>query len=112
MLQGKCPKCGKGKIFTYPLSFLSRFNAMNRECPVCKVTFEPEPGFYQGAMYVGYALTILVITVTSLAIYLFVPAATEWTYIIVNIVIMFLLIPVNYRYSRIIYLHLFGGLEK
>jgi hypothetical protein len=36
---------------------------------------------------------------------------SEWVYIGTVIGIMILLAPLNYRYSRILYLHLFGGIK-
>jgi hypothetical protein len=83
---------------------------MNHSCPHCGVQFEPEPGFYQGAMYVGYAFTIAVIVAVSIVLY-FVENASEWLYISVIVGLMILLAPLNYRYSRIVYLYLFGGIK-
>jgi uncharacterized protein (DUF983 family) len=112
LLHGKCPRCRTGNIFAYPvLSKLSQFNKMNHECPHCGVRLEPEPGFYQGAMYVGYAITMACIAVVSFVLYFFAGDPSEWVYIGVVIAIMFLIIPYNYRYSRILYLHFFGGIK-
>jgi hypothetical protein len=71
---------------------------------------EPEPGFYQGAMYVGYAFTVAVLVIMGIILY-FLGDPSEWVYIGVIIGIMVVLAPLNYRYSRIIYLFLFGGIK-
>ena len=111
LLQGKCPRCRKGDIFKHPvIGHLSQFNKMNETCPHCEVRLEPEPGFYQGAMYVGYGITVMVIMLVSLALYLFAKGASAYVYMFTVIGVMILLIPFNYRYSRIIYLYLFGGI--
>ena len=110
LLRGKCPRCREGDIFTYPAANLLKFNIMNETCPHCGVRLEPEPGFYQGAMYVGYAFTVAVITIVGLLLF-FTWDPSEWTYIGVIIGIMVVLIPLNYRYSRIVYLYLFGGIR-
>jgi len=110
LLQGKCPRCHKGDIFTYPISRLSKFNQMNDTCPHCGVMLQPEPGFYQGAMYVGYGFTIAFIVAISAILYLF-GDPSEWVYIGTIIAVMILFAPLNYRYSRIIYLYLFGGIK-
>jgi hypothetical protein len=83
---------------------------MNEMCPVCGVRLEPEPGFYQGAMYVSYGFTVAFIVVISAILYVL-GDPSEWTYILTIIGFMILFIPWNYRYSRIIYLYLFGGLK-
>lgn len=87
------------------------FNVMNRTCPTCGVYLEPEPGFYQGAMYVGYAFTVAVIVLVSLILYFLAGNPSEWIYIGAIIGIMMLLVPLNYRYSRIVYLYMFGGIK-
>jgi len=97
-------------MFAFPATNLSKFNKMNDKCPHCGVRLEPEPGFYQGAMYVGYAFTIAVIVVVGLLLY-FLGDPSEWVYIGVVIGLMILLAPLNYRYSRIVYLYTFGGIK-
>jgi uncharacterized protein (DUF983 family) len=110
LLLGKCPRCREGDIFTYPIRKLSKFNVMNNECPYCGVRLEPEPGFYQGAMYVGYGFTVGFIIIIGLILYVLVDPA-DWIYITTIISFMVLFAPLNYRYSRILYLHLFGGIK-
>lgn len=111
LLQGKCPRCRKGDIFKYPVfGHLLQFNKMCEKCPHCDVRLEPEPGFYQGAMYVGYGITVVVIILVSLILYFLAPQASAYVYMVTVIGVMVLLIPFNYRYSRIIYLYLFGGI--
>jgi Protein of unknown function (DUF983) len=83
---------------------------MNEKCPTCGVRLEPEPGFYQGAMYVGYAFTVAALVTIGIILYLL-GDPSEWVYIGVIIGVMFLLSPLNYRYSRIVYLYLFGGIK-
>ncbi|MEP6738311.1 MAG: DUF983 domain-containing protein [Chryseolinea sp.] len=110
MLRGKCPRCHHGDIFTYSASNIAKFNIMNTTCPQCGVRLEPEPGFYQGAMYVGYAFTVSVLALVGLLLF-FTWDPSEWTYIGIIVGIMVLLIPLNYRYSRILYLYMFGGIS-
>ncbi|MEO8471126.1 MAG: DUF983 domain-containing protein [Chryseolinea sp.] len=83
---------------------------MNTTCPHCGVRLEPEPGFYQGAMYVGYGFTVSVLALVGLFLF-FTWDPSEWTYIGIIVGIMVLLIPLNYRYSRILYLYMFGGIS-
>lgn len=109
LLKGKCPRCRKGDMFAYPITKWTKFNKMNDYCPHCGARLEPEPGFYQGAMYVGYAFTIAIIIVISLVLYL-VGDPSDVVYISTVIGIMILLAPLNYRYSRIVYLYAFGGI--
>lgn len=97
-------------MFAFPVTSLTKFNKMNDQCPRCGVRLEPEPGFYQGAMYVGYAFTVAVMVVVGLLLYVL-GDPSEWVYIGVVIGLMILLAPLNYRYSRIVYLYAFGGIK-
>lgn len=111
LLLGKCPRCHSGDIFKYPISgHIGQFNQMNLTCQHCEVRLEPEPGFYQGAMYVGYGFTVLSIIFVSIVLYS-AGYFSEWVYIGVNVGLLVLFVPLNYRYSRIIYLYLFGGIK-
>ena len=111
VLNAKCPKCREGDMFAYSAANLAKFSVMNERCPHCGVRLEPEPGFYQGAMYVGYGFTVALITIVGLILY-FTGDPSEWTYIAVVIVLAILMAPLNYRYSRVLYLYWFGGLKS
>ena len=111
LFSGKCPRCRTGPIFKYPAASLSKFNRMNESCPHCGIRLEPEPGFYQGAMYVGYGFTTAVMVIVGLILYFFFGDPSEWVYIGTVIAIMVLLVPLNYRFSRIVYLYAFGGIK-
>lgn len=110
IILGKCPQCRQGNIFEFPAAKLSKFHKMNERCPHCGLRLEPEPGFYQGAMYVSYAITIGFMVVIGLILY-FSGDPSEWVYIGTVIGVMVLLAPLNYRYSRILYLHFIGGIK-
>jgi len=110
LLHGKCPRCREGNIFKSPATKVSKFNVMNETCPHCGVGLAPEPGFYQGAMFVSYAFAVAVIVIVGLLLY-YLGDPSEWVYIGIVVVVMFLLSPLNYRYSRILYLTFFGGLK-
>ena len=111
LLSGKCPRCRQGDMFAFPATNITKFNKMNDRCPSCGVRLEPEPGFYQGAMYVGYSFTVAVIILVGMLLYVLLDDPSEWVYIGVIIGLMILLAPLNYRYSRIVYLYAFGGIK-
>ena len=52
----KCPRCRIGRLFpTSSFGFAGAFD-MPRRCPTCALDYWPEPGFYYGAMFVGYII--------------------------------------------------------
>lgn len=110
VVQCKCPNCREGDLFIYPFWHLTKFNQMHKYCPVCHDLLEPEPGFYQGAMYVGYGFTVAILTIISVTLYL-IGGMPNSVYMIVNISTMILVAPLNYRYSRVLYLYWFGKIR-
>ena len=59
ILGNKCPKCHKGNFFIDQNPYkLEKFDKMNSRCPVCNEDFERETGYYYGAMYASYGLTV------------------------------------------------------
>jgi hypothetical protein len=55
----KCPHCGKGHLFANESAFsFSKLGQVKSECLECGTNFNPEPGFYFGAAYVSWALTV------------------------------------------------------
>jgi uncharacterized protein (DUF983 family) len=106
ILSGTCPRCHQGKIFKYPPYSSLEFTKMNERCDYCGQAFEPEPGFYQGAMYVSYGLsTGLFLTIG--VILLFFLELEIWLTAVILTVLSFLLLPVLFRLSRIIWIHFF-----
>jgi len=52
----KCPRCQEGDLFIKPFEISKPVN-MPTNCPVCNQKFEPEPGFYYGAMFLSYIVS-------------------------------------------------------
>ena len=61
----KCPKCRRSKLFKEPFK-LSDPLAMHKECSVCHQDFEPEPGFYWGAMFLSYIVSGIMFLIPAL----------------------------------------------
>jgi uncharacterized protein (DUF983 family) len=108
LFRGNCPRCREGNMFKYPALKLSRFTQMHSHCSVCSYKFEPEPGFYIGAMFVTYAFTVAVIVTVTVALNVL-SSPSMYDYIIWSTLFNLLLIPFNFRFSRVAFLHFFGG---
>jgi len=78
---------------------------MHEDCPHCGYHFEKEPGFFVGAMYVSYALTLAESFTVYLLIRYFTTAPTLLLLIVVSVVGPLTLI--NFRYSRILWMYAF-----
>ena len=84
---------------------------MNDECPKCKLRYELEPGFYYGAMYVSYGVSVAIFMSTVFFLYWFMGDPSLTTYIVTITVVSLVLYPLNLRYSRVLFLHVFGGVK-
>ncbi|MDQ3534268.1 MAG: DUF983 domain-containing protein [Bacteroidota bacterium] len=110
IIEGKCPRCRQGDLFTYPINNISRFAKTNEHCPVCNVRFEQEPGFFFGAMYISYAICVAILVTAFVVINFFFEDAHILVYVISVPLIVIIALPLIFRYSRIFYLYLIGGI--
>lgn len=111
VLQGKCPQCHEGSLFTHGAYNLRNFTKVNEYCSNCGVRFEREPRFFDGAMYISYALSVGLFLISAFIIYTLFHPVSENVYLIAIVSEVFLLYPFMFRYSRILYLYAFGGLK-
>jgi uncharacterized protein (DUF983 family) len=109
LLTGKCPHCRRGAIFT---GSIYGFNVQrtNYKCAHCGQRFEIEPGYFYAAMYVSYAMNMVEMITMGFATYYLSNGRLDfdslWLYVGVIFLGSLFLSPLNYRYSRIILLHL------
>ncbi len=106
MLKAKCPRCRRGDLFkTSMYGFKSQ--KMYEVCPNCALRYEVEPGYFYAAMYVGYALNVgLAVCLGIITYFISNELESPWVYVSVILTFSFLLAPVNFRYSRVILMHL------
>jgi len=97
----------KGELFNP-----TKFSVMNKNCSHCGQSFEPEPGYYFGAMFISYAInTALFISVwVSLALLRDDYSLTLLLIILGVAAIVFL--PFIYRISRSIWIAIFIPFER
>ena len=98
-------------MFRYHRYNLKHFDKMYKECSRCGLNFEPEPGFYTGAMYVSYAFSVAILIVIGFMLLFFFNDPDIFVYVGITLLTILILLPVIFRYSRVIYLHLFGGIK-
>lgn len=103
ILQQRCPVCLEGPMFSGPFKMAYR-------CPKCGHRFERETGYFQGAMYVSWALGVgLFAVIAVVSTWLVAPliglplamAAAFGAYLPI--------VPILFRYSRVIWAHIFIG---
>ena len=107
ILAMRCPKCRVGNLFTHGAYNLKKFNKMPKFCEHCHQAFQPEPSFYTGAMYVSYALQVAFVVSLLLILNIFYPEATITVYLCLVSIPIIALMPLLFRISRSIYIHIF-----
>lgn len=112
VFKNKCPRCREGDLFLTknPYSF-SNIDKMPDNCPKCGQKYWIEPGFYYGAMYISYALTI------ALSVAIFVAMIVLWHfdikwYLGLNFTAMVILFPPIFRLSRSVWAHIYIKPDK
>ena len=107
----RCPRCHQGKLFSYSALNILKFAEMPAQCLVCGQTFEPEPGFYFGSMYITFGFNVGTLLVIGVLLYYLAGNPDTWVYIVAVTVVTLLLTPLILRYSRALMLYLFGGAQ-
>jgi len=103
VIQMTCPRCRRGQLFINPMKF-SKPLEMHERCSICGQKFEPELGFYYGAMFISYvfiAFISLLIAGTSVFL-LKLSVEVSFTILIAFLVLIFFW---NLRLSRSIWIH-------
>lgn len=108
----KCPSCHEGEFFVHRNAYnLKHVADMYGRCPKCNQTYQPEPNFYQGAMYVSYVFTVgifmLVVGVCQLVLHM-----KLWPTVGTLAVVLILGGPYLFRLSRITWLNVFVKYKK
>lgn len=103
----KCPFCHEGQFFLEHPYNLRRAGDLLERCPSCQRKYSIEPGFYFGAMYVSYAITVAVAVSIWVAILVLAPEmALHWQVALIGVVLV-LGGPFFYALSKIIWANLF-----
>lgn len=109
LLALRCPRCHHGKLFTHSALNITKFAQMPAQCPVCGQSFEPEPGFYFGSMYITFFFNVATMFAVGIPLYYFFGNPDTWVYVLAVTLISLVLAPPVLRYSRALMLYLFGG---
>jgi len=104
-ISGKCPKCEKGAIFIRKGNIaVLRIPEMHASCPECGYRYEKEPGYFLGAMYVSYGLTVIEMLLIFFITYAFVPL---WLFFVLILGSLIAFSFFNFRIGRTLWIHLF-----
>lgn len=107
VVRSKCPRCNLDNLYVDNNPYhLSKLTQMHKSCSKCGQSYEPETGFYYGAMYVSYALGVALMVAPAMLLYVFFDLSFE---VLLSIIVgMYILgFPLFFRYARNIWLNIF-----
>ena len=102
--QAKCPKCREGNMFPVSTFSYHKLTVIHSRCA-------PEPGFYDGAMYISYAFSVALMITSLVAINVLVENPELWMYMSSVIGLTAVLMPAMLRYSKTLYQYGVGKLK-
>lgn len=107
IVNNKCPRCHEGSFFITNNPYnLPKFDKQHDHCEVCGESFEREPGFYYGSMYVSYAWTVAF----GVGLFLLIVGLLDYdvvTFLVTFGILQVLLMPFFYRISRLTWINFF-----
>ena len=110
-----CPRCQSDKFWPKGNPYkniLVKNGGDIGSCENCNLKYEIEPGFWYGAMYVSYGLTVFIGILTWLIIYVFNKEIDIFIQISIISFLIIVLSPVVYFFSRLIWINLFISYNK
>ena len=97
VLRQRCPRCLRGPVFEGTFR-------MRPACPACGLRFEREPGYFLGAMYYSYGLSLA--AGTPAAVYGIAADWPAWATALAATGAILLCLPWSFRLSRVLWLHM------
>lgn len=94
----RCPRCLDGAVYAGPWK-------MHATCPVCGYRYQPDAGYFLGALYINYPIGAVVLGGLTLLVHLLLPS-WSWPAAMTLALVPFLLtVPMIVRWARVIWMH-------
>jgi len=84
---------------------------MNNRCPYCGARFDREPGFFTGAMYIGYIIVLPIGVFLMFVLMIVFPDVHPVANALLAMVGVLPLVPLTVRLSRVLWLDIGAGLS-
>ncbi|MFC3414638.1 DUF983 domain-containing protein [Algoriphagus hitonicola] len=111
IISAKCPRCREGKLFPVSVFSFRKLTDINHHCEICGVNLEPEPRFFDGAMYISYAFSVALVITVFVGLNILLERPELWMYLSTIAVVNIVLLPVMLRYSKVLYLYAMGKIQ-
>ena len=102
-----CPQCQESHMMVANPYRFSTMGEVKNKCGVCGLDLKPEPGFYYGAMYVSYGLSVAIFVSIWASCTWFFENVGVWTQISLVLIALIGLGPYLYALSKVIWANIF-----
>ncbi len=102
--QYRCPRCRQSPLFTEPFE-ISKPLEMPYACTTCGQRYEPEPGYYFGAMFISYGLSSMLLLPIALILNIYTELSVNGIMAIIIFIGAILFMRIL-RLSRSLWIHI------
>jgi uncharacterized protein (DUF983 family) len=111
IFNNKCPRCHEGLMFEYHPYNLAKIGTMKTHCDKCNLKYSREPGFFFGAAYVSYMLTVAFGVAGFVATRVLMGESSWQLYLGVVVTILIVMFPITFVWSRTMWINMFVSYE-
>lgn len=104
-----CPRCRKSPLFTQPFD-IGKPLEMPYACGTCGQRYEPEPGYYFGAMFISYLISCALLLPIALLMNLYTSLSVNGIMATIILIGAILFIRIL-RLSRSVWIHIMIGYD-
>jgi uncharacterized protein (DUF983 family) len=98
LLKLRCPRCREGRLFKGVLT-------MNDPCPVCGLVIQREEGYFLGALYFSYGMSVVFLIPCYFLFKWLLPAWPDLLAAAIAVLVYLPLTPLVFRYSRVLWIY-------
>ncbi|MFB0937888.1 MAG: hypothetical protein ACI89R_001369 [Candidatus Azotimanducaceae bacterium] len=112
ILNNKCPRCNEGDFYVEKSVWsFKNLLKLHENCSNCNLKYMMEPSFFFGAMFVNYALSVLIGIITFVIAKLAIGLTINQSFVSI-IVALILFTPICLRLARLIWIRIFVSYDE
>jgi uncharacterized protein (DUF983 family) len=112
ILNNKCPRCNQGDFYVEKSVWsFKNLLKLHENCSNCNLKYMMEPSFFFGAMFVNYALSVLIGIITFVIAKLAIGLTINQSFVSI-IVALILFTPICLRLARLIWIRIFVSYDE
>ncbi|MFT6754539.1 MAG: hypothetical protein ACJAV9_000003 [Urechidicola sp.] len=112
ILNNKCPRCNEGDFYVEKSVWsFKNLLKLHENCSNCNLKYMMEPSFFFGAMFVNYALSVLIGIITFVIAKLVIGLTINQSFVSI-ILALILFTPICLRLARLIWIRIFVSYDE